>query len=99
MYDNLSAVLRQRIAISDSSEELVKLHLRLGRVFAEALEDVEGAIASYLAVLEHESRSPEALEALERLYFRPERCPELYSTYEKLAATPNNNPMLPESYS
>ena len=32
-----------------------------------------GAIASYLAVLEHESRSPEALDALERLYFRGER--------------------------
>ena len=43
-----------------------------------------GAIASYLAVLEHESRSREALEALERLYFRGEHWPELYGVYEKL---------------
>ena len=99
MYDNLSAVLKQRIAITDSSEELVKLHLRLGRVYAEALEDVEGAIASYLAVLEHESRSPEALEALERLYFRGERWPELYGVYEKLVDIAKDDATLAECYS
>ena len=99
MYDNLSSVLKQRIAITDSSEELVKLHLRLGRVYAEALEDVEGAITSYLAVLEHESRSPEALEALERLYFRAERWPELYSVYEKLVDIAKDDAMLAECYS
>ena len=85
MYDNLSAVLKP--ADRDHrrwSEELVKLHLRLGRVNAEALDDVEGAIASYLAVLEQESRSLEALEALERLYFRSERWVELYGVYEKM---------------
>ncbi len=99
MYDNLSSVLKQRIAITDSSDELVKLHLRLGRVYAEALEDVEGAIASYLAVLEHESRSPEALEALERLYFRAEHWPELYSVYEKLVDIAKDDAMLAECYS
>ena len=57
MYENLAAVLKQRIAITDDAAELVALQLRLGRVYAEALDDVDGAIASYLAVLEHESRS------------------------------------------
>ena len=60
------------------------LNLRLGRVYAEALEEIDPAIASYLAVLEHESRSRDALDALERLYFRSERWPELYGVYEKL---------------
>jgi tetratricopeptide (TPR) repeat protein len=99
MYDNLGSVLKQRIAITDSSDDLVKLHLRLGRVYAEALEDVEGAIASYLAVLEHESRSLEALEALERLYFRSERWPELYGVYEKLVDVAKDDATLAECYS
>jgi len=99
MYDNLAAVLKQRIAISDSSDELVKLQLRLGRVYAEALDDVEGAIGSYLAVLEHESRSIEALEALERLYFRAERWPELYGVYEKLVDVARDDATMAECYS
>jgi golgin subfamily B member 1 len=84
MYENLAAALRQRIQITDETDQLVGLHLRLGRVYAEALEEVDPAIASYLTVLEHQSRSVEALEALERLYFRSERWPELYAIYEKL---------------
>ena len=99
MYDNLAAVLKQRIAITDSGDELVKLHARLGRVYAEALDDVEGAIGSYLAVLEHESRSIEALEALERLYFRSERWPELYGVYEKLVDVAKDDAALAECYS
>ena len=56
-----------------------------GASYAEALEDDRSRPSrSYLAVLEHESRSREALEALERLYFRSERWPELYGVYEKL---------------
>jgi tetratricopeptide (TPR) repeat protein len=84
MHENLASVLAQRIAITDDPSELVDLHMRRGRISADALDDVEGAIASYLAVLEQESRSIEALEALERLYFRSERWVELYGVYEKL---------------
>ena len=47
-------------------------------------DEVDPAIASYLAVLEQESHSRDALDALERLYFRSERWPELYGIYEKL---------------
>ena len=83
-YESLAGVLRQRIQITDGGPDLIALQLRLGRVNAEALDDVDGAIASYLAVLEHESRSLEALDALERLYFRSERWAELYGIYEKL---------------
>ncbi len=84
MYENLATVLAQRIEITDANSDLVSLNLRLGRVRADALDDGEGAIASYLAVLEHESRSIEALNALEILYFRAERWAELYNIYEKL---------------
>ncbi|HVZ74315.1 MAG TPA: tetratricopeptide repeat protein [Polyangia bacterium] len=84
MYENLAATLRRRIALTDGTDELVALNLRLGRVYAEALDEADPAIASYNAVLEHESRSPEALDALERLYFRAERWSDLYGVYEKL---------------
>jgi tetratricopeptide (TPR) repeat protein len=84
MYENLAEILRQRLTITDDNVELVALNLRLGRVYAEALDEVDHAIASYLAVLEHESHARDALDALEHLYFRSERWRELYGIYEKL---------------
>ncbi len=84
MFENLAEILRQRLSITDDTDELVKLNLRLGRVYAEALGELDPAITSYLAVLEHESRSRDALDALEILYFRSERWRELYGVYEKL---------------
>jgi tetratricopeptide (TPR) repeat protein len=84
MYESLAGILRQRLSITDDGTELVALNLRLGKVYAEALDEVDFAIAAYLAVLEHETRSPPALEALERLYFRSERWRELYGVYEKM---------------
>jgi tetratricopeptide (TPR) repeat protein len=83
-FEKLAGILRRRIAITDDSIQLVALHLRLGKVLADVIDDPDAAIASYLAVLEHESRSPEALDALERLYFRAERWEELYGVYEKM---------------
>ncbi|HVX96230.1 MAG TPA: tetratricopeptide repeat protein [Polyangia bacterium] len=98
MYENLAATLRQRIAITDDTAELVQLELRLGRVYAEALDDAPQAIAAYLAVLEHESRSVAALEALERLYFRGEQWPELYGVYEKLVDTTTDDQAMADCY-
>jgi tetratricopeptide (TPR) repeat protein len=83
-FEKLASVLRRRIAVTDDSNHLVELHLRLGKVLADVIDDPDSAIASYLAVFEHESRSPEALEALERLYFRAERWEDLYGVYEKM---------------
>jgi tetratricopeptide (TPR) repeat protein len=98
MHENLAAVLRQRIAISDGGQDLVGLQLRLGRVAAEALDDVGGAITSYLAVLDQESRSPEALDALEKLYFRSEQWADLYGVYEKLVDIAKNDEEIAASY-
>jgi golgin subfamily B member 1 len=99
MYENLAAVLAQRIAITDQPSDAVAFQMRLGRVNADALDDVEGAIVSYLAVLEQESRSVEALEALERLYFRSERWVELYGIYEKLIDVAKNDDEIAACYS
>jgi len=43
MYENLAVALRQRLSITDDGDELVALQLRLGRVYAEALDDVPQA--------------------------------------------------------
>jgi len=48
MYENLAGVLRQRISTTDDSEELTQLNLRLGRVYAEALEEIPTAPFSAL---------------------------------------------------
>ncbi len=98
MYENLAGVLRQRLATTDDSAELVAFNLRLGKVYAEALEERDLAIASYLAVLEHETQSREALEALERLYFRGERWSELYGVYEKIADITSDEMGLADCY-
>lgn len=83
-YEQLADVLRRRIAVTDDGRDLVQLNLRLGRVLGEVLGDTQAAIAAYDQVLEAESRSPDALEALERLYLRAERWEELYKVYEKM---------------
>jgi len=83
-FEKLAGVLRRRIVVTDDSAHLVELHLRLGKVLADVIDDPDAAVASYLAVLEQESRSPDALEALERLYFRAERWQNLYGIYEKM---------------
>ncbi len=98
MYENLAGVLRQRLATTDDTAELVSFNLRLGRVYAEALEERDLAIASYLAVLEHESQSREALDALERLYFRGERWSELYGVYEKIVDVTSDEMGLADCY-
>lgn len=83
-YEQLADVLRRRLAVTDDSRELVALNLRLGRVLGEVLGDTGAAIAAYDQVLEAESRSPDALEALEGLYLRAERWDDLYKVYEKM---------------
>jgi tetratricopeptide (TPR) repeat protein len=98
-FEKLAGVLRRRIAITDDSDHLVQLHLRLGKVLADVIDDPEAAVASYLAVLEQESRSPEALEALERLYFRGERWEELCGVYEKMLDIAPGDQALSDCYS
>src|SRR4029079_8816237 len=98
MYENLAAILRQRLSITDDSADLVTLHLRLGRRSAEALGEIDPAIASYLAVLEQDAHSRDALDALEQLYFRSERWQELYGIYEKLVDVAKDESRMADCY-
>ncbi len=97
-FEQLAGVLRRRIAVTDDTRELVSLHLRLGKVLGDVLEDGEGATAAYNAVLEHESRSAEALDALEKLYLRAENWTELYHVYEKMVDIAPGDEALSDCY-
>ncbi|MDX2023641.1 MAG: tetratricopeptide repeat protein [Deltaproteobacteria bacterium] len=97
-HEKLADVLRRRIAVTDDGRDLVQLNLRLGRVVGEVLGDTEAAIRAYDQVLEAESRSPEALEALERLFLRAERWQDLFGVYEKMVDIARGDAALSDCY-
>lgn len=82
-WSDLAGILRRRVALTDSSDAQVQLQLRLAAICADALRDDDAAVAVYRQVLDTDSRNAQALEALERIYFRREQWRELYETYEK----------------
>ena len=84
MYDDLAEILRRRIEVVQDPEEQIELYFRRGAIFADALGDLDQALASYVAVLDQESRNRKALEAIEAIHFRREAWSKLYETYEKL---------------
>jgi tetratricopeptide (TPR) repeat protein len=84
MWSELADILTRRIGVTTASDEIVELYFRLGRVYSDALEDTEQAVAAYNAVLEVDSRNKGALEALERVYFKSERWADLFGVYEKM---------------
>ena len=83
-FEALAAILSRRIDLSDSADELVELHLRLGDTQEVALLDQEAAIEAYTSVLDQDSRNPKALDALERCYFALNRWAELFDVYERM---------------
>ena len=83
-FEALAAILRKRIEITDSTDEMVELRLRLGDTYEVALEDFDSAVESYTNVLDLDSRNSRALDALERLYFAREQWAELYDIYERM---------------
>jgi golgin subfamily B member 1 len=84
MPEELVDILRRRIEVTLDGEEIIQLHFRRGRVYSDALGDLDAALACYQAVLEQESRNRTALEACERIFFRREEWQRLYEVYEKL---------------
>lgn len=84
MFDELVEILRRRIEVTLDGDELCTMQLRRGRIFAEALGDLDAALACYAQVLEQESRNRDALEAQERIFFSREDWQSLYGVYEKL---------------
>ena len=84
MFQELAEILKRRITVTDSTEDLVELQLRLGYTFENPLEDLDSAVTVYNQVLENDSRNAQALESLEKTYFRREQWAELVDVYEKM---------------
>lgn len=84
MWQELADILGRRIGITTATDEIIELYFRLGRVFAEALDNTVEAVKAYNAILDNDSRNKRALEALERVYFNSEQWAELYEVYQKM---------------
>ena len=97
-YEALAAILQRRIAITDSTDELVALQLRLGQTFDTGLHNPESAIEVYTNVLDAESRNRSALDALERLYFATEKWGALFDIYERMLDVAEGDDGMAECY-
>jgi tetratricopeptide (TPR) repeat protein len=84
MWTELADILGRRIGVTTVTDEIVDLYFRLGRVYADALDEPDHAITSYNSILEVDSRNAKALEALESVYFQRQAWKELYGIYEKM---------------
>jgi golgin subfamily B member 1 len=98
MYDDLAEILRRRIEVVQDPDEQLELYFRRGAIFADALGDLEQALACYAAVLEQESRNRRALEAIEGIHFRREDWKRLLETYEKLIDTADSDAEMADIY-
>ena len=97
-HDELVDVLRRRIEVTLDGDEIIRFHFRRGKIYAEALADLDAALACYEAVLEQESRNREALEAQERIFFRRDNWTKLYEVYEKLVDVADGDAELADVY-
>ena len=98
MYEDLAEILRRRIEVTQDPDEQLELYFRRGAIFADALGDLEQALKSYSAVLDHESRNRRALEAIENIHFRREDWKKLFETYEKLIDTADTDTEMADIY-
>ena len=98
MYEDLAEILRRRIEVVEDTDEKLELYFRRGAIFADALGDLEQALASYTAVLEQESRNRRALEAIESIHFRRQDWQKLFDTYEKLVDVADADAELAQIY-
>ncbi|MEM9491697.1 MAG: tetratricopeptide repeat protein, partial [Myxococcota bacterium] len=98
MFDELVDILRRRIEVTLDGDEIIQLYFRRGRVFAEALNDLDEALACYEAVLDQESRNRVALEACEVIFFRRQEWKRLHETYEKIIDVADGDAELGDIY-
>ncbi len=80
-------LLEQRAVNAPSTEERVRLQLRVGELSRTQVSDESRAIAAYRAVLEDEPGSREALPALEALLEAQGRGDELLEAYRRALPT------------
>ncbi|MGE5186228.1 MAG: tetratricopeptide repeat protein, partial [Acidobacteriota bacterium] len=98
MYEDLAEILRRRIEITQDPDEQLELYFRRGAIFADALGDLDKALACYTSVLDQESRNRRALEAIEGIHFRREDWKKLLETYEKLIDTADTDTEMADIY-
>jgi tetratricopeptide (TPR) repeat protein len=67
----------EKLAASDNSERFVELGLRNAQIFEVQLEDVNGAIAHYVRVVDADPENQTAIRSLDRLYAQTERWADL----------------------
>jgi len=83
-HQALVEVLRKRIEGSNNSTELVELHYRLGSELESKLRFTEEAIEVFTTLLDrYDSEHADTIRALQRIYAKLERWPELFATFEK----------------
>ena len=83
-HQALVEVLQKRIGGSNNSSELIELHYRLGRELETKLGFTEQAIEVFNELLdEHDAEHAETIRALQGIYAKLERWPELFATFEK----------------
>ena len=58
MWQELAEILRRRIGVTTATDEIIELYFRLGRVYADALDDSAEAVRRYNAVLEQRLAQP-----------------------------------------
>jgi tetratricopeptide (TPR) repeat protein len=78
----LVEVLVKRVPLAESPDEKRKLLAQVARLRDEQLDDVEGAIAAYQAILEDEPRHVDTLHRLTVLYLKAERWADLKGVLE-----------------
>ena len=83
-HQALAEVLRKRIEGSNNSSELIELHYRLGRELETKLGCTERAIEVFTKLLnDYDSEHAETIQALQAIYAKLERWPELFAAFEK----------------
>ena len=90
-YEDLVAVIRREIPLVDSDDQRIELNMRLGAILFEMLQKGDDAIAAYEEVLNIEPGYWDALVALETIYASREDWKSVYETYDKMAASSNDD--------
>lgn len=90
-WDDLVAIIRREIPIVDSDEERIELNMRLGTILFDMLQKGDEAIDAYNEVLNIEIGHWDALNALERIYESREDWQAVYETFDKMAASSNDD--------
>jgi tetratricopeptide (TPR) repeat protein len=98
MWTELADILKRRVEIAVSTEDLVQLLFRLGHVQSDVLGDTDAAIGCYERILSEDTRNRQALERLERVYFKREEWQKLHDIYEGMVDVARDDAEMADVY-